>query len=1560
MFNPVEASKNIKNDFVNYLVSSFYISDDDYRNQFIDKLKSGNISKGPFVHIQQPFDTGETIDELCNQMVLSKEYRNLEKSTKKKLPLDRGLYKHQINAIDVIATKKHNAVITTGTGSGKTECFLIPVLNDLLLEKEAGTLSNPGVRAMLIYPMNALAHDQIKRLREILKDYPEITFGVYNGNTKQKESEARADYLDANGCEPPENEYISRDLMNKKPPHILCTNYAMLEHMLLKPDNAKIFENNKFKFIILDEAHVYSGATGMENALLLRRLKARISRGQKIQFILTSATLGQKGKDEKDIINFANSLTGEEFFEDDIVFGTRQMADTTNSTKAFDSLLFEKLANSEVERHKEILNDFGIVVSSVKPETYYDLCKSYSLYKNICSLDKLIDIEELANNLKFNLNDLINFLNVVCLASKNGIPLLDLKYHFFIRGLEGIYSPLIDKKEIIFEKKTHVGDINIFERAICKNCGNLGIAGIIKKRNDIEYLEISAKFDESEYYSIFDINEKDNLFFEEDVDDIVDDGGEIDEIKKDDSYKEKKLCPKCGSVADIDEELMCDCENEPKKIIYKPGTCRCARCKSGNLQKVFTNQENSTSILATSLFDNIPTKESFGKDYYGNKIRWDGGKQFLCFSDSRSDAAFFAPYLSNYQSEFIWKRAIIKALEKIDEEVDFDDFVKDVNKVLKNNESFSVDLSEDNNNKKFKELNKKNAIAAIINELINSRDKNSLMSYGLLDFKINNKNAANKLSEYFLIDENKCLKLLDYLIMFFAWNGCIQIDELDDDQEVSNNLKQYLFFTENQKMICKQKESAGNGIGWMAKYKPGKTDEFFNNSRTEIVERVLGFDTKKANEFLDKYLQILDKNGIIKRDGRKDEYYYLPVDNFIILPKEETKFFKCKKCGKITTHNLDGICNEHRCGGKLFETDYKDLFLKNEFAAIYNNENLKHMLIKEHTAQLSNKEGHEYQKMFEKNKIHALSCSTTFEMGVDVGELETVFLRNVPPTAANYAQRAGRAGRSKDAAAYCLCFAKLSSHDYNYFNNPEKIIIGNIIPPVFKIDNEKIVDRHVYAIMFGYFFQKYNKYFKAQNFLLGDDIDKIKGYEIFKKMLKSKPVDLIELLEHSIPSFTNIDSYISKLVESNGILENSVMEFLENIKTLEKLKKDAAKSGDTRQEERYLNMLKNYKAVEMIDFLVTNNVIPKYGFPIDSVSLNVRGEKAEKSLNLSRSRALAISEYAPGENVIANGKVYESRYINKSYINDGGKPKLTFFERTIGKCPECNTYNYFEIKEKEQYCNVCGSQIKMIQDGIVPKKGFTSSSNVKPVKMKKPDKKYSSQGHYIPDENVSESIIFNIKGKDIELKTTLNDRIMNVSNDDFYVCNFCGYSVTKLDKKEFKTDKETYKKVKDGRTKMIDLSHKGLDYKSCLGHLYKRRLIDIYNTDVLVMNFGKYASCDYDEALSVLYGLLDAISEVLSIERSDINGTLFSNFEDDTFAGYQLVFYDTVPGGAGNVKLLLKEQEKLEEIFNAAYKKLKNCKCSNSCYNCLNNYSNQRYHDKLSRNLAIDFIEKFI
>ena len=318
MFNPAKASQNIKDEFIDYICTLHAFTDERYQKQLREQLEQV-ISAGPYVDIKDILKTGASLKDLIDEGVISSLFAEVEKNKpasklyKRKLPLTRPLYVHQEQALRK-AIEGRNLIVSTGTGSGKTECFLLPILNELLREKEAGTLG-PGVRAMLIYPMNALANDQMKRIREILMYYPDITFGVYNGSTEYEEDEAIEVYKSMFSNEripelkkPLDNEILSRDKMKETPPNILFTNYAMLEHMLLRPNGDVVFSNADFKFVVLDEAHVYAGATGIETAMLMRRLRARIKSSKPTQFILTSATLGNGNEDNKDdIVKFGNN-----------------------------------------------------------------------------------------------------------------------------------------------------------------------------------------------------------------------------------------------------------------------------------------------------------------------------------------------------------------------------------------------------------------------------------------------------------------------------------------------------------------------------------------------------------------------------------------------------------------------------------------------------------------------------------------------------------------------------------------------------------------------------------------------------------------------------------------------------------------------------------------------------------------------------------------------------------------------------------------------------------------------------------------------------------------------------------------------------------------------------------------------------------------------------------------------------------------------------------------------------------------------------------------------------
>jgi len=319
MFNPILASNNIKHSYIDYITTTLYIANKIYRHLFKEALsKDGIISKGPYIDIGGSYESGKSINEMVSNGKLSTLFRTLEHVDEnfKEIKIKRPLYSHQEKALSQ-AINGNNLIITTGTGSGKTECFLLPILQTLLDEKVKGTLTR-AVRTIIIYPMNALANDQMKRLRKILIDCPEIYFGLYNGNTRHRQTQAYSDYKELYENEPLPNETISREVMQEYPPHILITNYSMLEYMMLRPKDDAVFKGANLRFIVLDEAHVYRGATGIETALLMRRLKARINNQNVVQYILTSATLGEKDADN-DIVKFAETLCGTKFYAKNII-----------------------------------------------------------------------------------------------------------------------------------------------------------------------------------------------------------------------------------------------------------------------------------------------------------------------------------------------------------------------------------------------------------------------------------------------------------------------------------------------------------------------------------------------------------------------------------------------------------------------------------------------------------------------------------------------------------------------------------------------------------------------------------------------------------------------------------------------------------------------------------------------------------------------------------------------------------------------------------------------------------------------------------------------------------------------------------------------------------------------------------------------------------------------------------------------------------------------------------------------------------------------------------------
>lgn len=286
--------------------------------------------------------------------------------------------------------------------------------------------------------------------------------------------------------------------MKSNPPHILITNYAMVEYLLLRPADSVFFHGEnatKWKFIVLDEAHTYSGATGIEVAMLLRRLKYTLTNHNRIQFILTSATLGDKS-DNSAICAFASDLctAGVQFDENSIVRAHRYYKFDITQAKEYNSNIYkvinQHLSNgatkSELlaqlqnfdERFKSSANSIG--------ELLYDFLiqdRFYFRMRKILSSTP-VTINKITEELGVSENDIVDFVTIARKAIKGNIMLFDAKYHMFVRALEGAYIVLGKQKSltILPSDNVYIDDsaYKCYKIAVCQNCGHIYIEAKIE------------------------------------------------------------------------------------------------------------------------------------------------------------------------------------------------------------------------------------------------------------------------------------------------------------------------------------------------------------------------------------------------------------------------------------------------------------------------------------------------------------------------------------------------------------------------------------------------------------------------------------------------------------------------------------------------------------------------------------------------------------------------------------------------------------------------------------------------------------------------------------------------------------------------------------------------------------------------------------------------------------------------------------------------------------------------------------------------------------------------
>ena len=1559
-FSPVLASDHIYDKYKRYLRTIFSIDNENYNQQFHKLLEDkASFAKGPYLEVQDSFEKGKSVAELIDEGMLPKDFRKIG------MPQQRPLYKHQEVALRKAAAGA-NLVVSTGTGSGKTESFMIPILAHIIWEHEDGKLT-PGVRALLIYPMNALANDQVERLRILLADYPQITYGSYTGQTKHRYQEALADYLELNdGKKPLPNELISRDQMKETPPHLLITNYAMLEYLMVRPGDNILFSGeyaDYWKYIVLDEAHVYNGGSGIEVAMLLRRLKATLQ-NDSIQYFLTSATLGSEDSNQE-VADFGKNLCDCDFRTENIIRAYRQKPVRERESLRLPISFYSEIASMihadiPAEKINQKIRGMGYPTCPALGETCYDLIlhdENYADVRRILSEGKdqgnAETVMDVARAMRWSSEQVFDFVTVASKAVRSGARLFDARYHMFLRATESVFITLPPSgKVFLTRKKTHTEvdgtDYKVFEIATCNVCHAIYLIGNVK--NDF-YQQSSFK-DEDDLHSVFLLKNQ------------ISDNDEDHSMKEEEiEAEEYEICARCGFVRKRARMKQDCCEHGDAYMVkafkvHVKGSrgilTKCPACENTNsrgmLRMFFSGQEAVTSVVGTSLFEELPsykvsveTRQEEDDDGFGfapvmMESKTSEAKQFIAFSDSRQAAAFYASYLDRTYRNILYKRLIVETLKnKNITRMPVPDFVEELA-----GEFGAHNINAHGSREAYKE-----AWKAVLQEIVDNNGNTSMCSIGLIGFSLDPQNIPP--NGKFNLSQEDVTSLCNVLI-----SGMLSDNAVYYDYSMPPADKE--FYTYNG-VEYSYTLSEPDNRKYIRSFIPRFTEK--TNKRADYLMRVLAkgnpdMDQSVVNRFLEAiWTRILRQYEYLRNDGGK---YQVDTNRLMIVRPE--KWYICSKCKRITPFNVRNVCPGYQCEGQLLEIEPSDMMKENHYYRLYQELDIRKLRVVEHTAQLDKMTAYDYQKMFKKKEIDILSCSTTFEMGVDVGSLETVFMRNMPPSPANYAQRAGRAGRSLESAAYALTFCNKSNHDFSYFTDPVRMIRGRIDPPRFEITNEKIAIRHIYASALAFFWREHEEFFATTTRMLEPGEDGVRGIDAFKAYLEGKPENLrrflLRFLPQELAEYFKVNSFgwVEHLFNDNeanpGALTKADDDYQYETGVLDEAREEAFKNNH--RVDGYTERLRVYRNEDILSFMSRKNVMPKYGFPVDTVEMGIVGEsvRGKLGLQLSRDLSLAISEYAPGSQIVANGNLITSRYIKKI-------PKLGWKMYDYIRC-ECNTLNIEVHAEDKQdqglsMCKTCGKVLDSARKRtfLVPGFGFLADGDkIEKPGLKRPEKTYRGEVSYVGFRKDINMERFEVENSVIEIAMTRGDEMAVLNESNFFVCRTCGY--TDLDETNFRP----YKKMK----------HRNSGGFICGNDTLKRFSLGYrFETDVFQLRFIEPELVDQDTALSLLYALIRGACLHLNIEEDDIAGCIqyFYN-RDMKHPNWSIVLYDKTPGGAGHVRRLY-DKEVLKQVFHYTFRMLNDCTCGGddkdaSCYACLRNYYNQKYHDRLSRGKAISFFQK--
>ncbi len=1641
----------IKNKLIDYVSTVYLGKNDSLRAACMTELKNkGVLFQEPYIEANNAYLT--IPNGIENADIPDDVKMTLLEMINRNLGVFKNPYKHQVEALENYY-KGRDLFVSTGTGSGKTECFMWPIATKLVMEQKNSpdTWGIRGIRTIMLYPMNALVSDQMGRLRKMIGNgehgFQEILhkvnpsaripqFGMYTGRTpypgvrNHKEDLKYADTIKRDIIEqsddvkkklkdlgkypskydleeyvmrleqensmltdPRDAELVTRHEMQELCPDVLITNYSMLEYMLMRPIENTIWKStkewiessisNKLLFVI-DEAHMYRGSSGGEVALLIRRVLHKLGIGRdRVQFILTSASV--PGEKDDEVKKFSCDLSAQDERNNSftIIRGTEEQISLSGKEvdpKALleyniDSLQGEWSEKKEAIREftERIHIDLGCGYENEKEveNKLYDALLSTNPMRRIMKETRgnAISFELLASKVFPGIDSEIaqkatsSFLAIAPLAkNKDNQVLYPARLHMLFRGLQGIFACSNPDCSC----KNHDGTMGLGRiylnkpGARCK-CGSL-IYELLNERS-CGALFLKGYIDTSEGESPF-VWAESGLQFSDDLTEVLfyiipDDGSfEKKSLKK--GVKEGWLNTVSGKLDYCHDDSSDDgfahvafstveIKGRPNQRVFQT----CPKCEKRNFAATdFSTKGNEPffNLVSEQFYVQPPVPQ------YSNHINQ--GRKVLLFSDSRQRAAVLARDLTRAADEDAMKKALTVAAKQLQEWAE----EHGEQPVLSLLYVFFLKVAFQNKLRFFYGNNEDNLLKDLEKMEERYKKKGEALNYPRLARR-SFSHKPDQYSEHFL--RQLCSNFRSLTDAGLCWiepcdDGEI-FEEIEDEFEnagIEMTLMEFkTLFAAWAMEIMTSEYAIGSDIPDSIRKSITGYNRMGVENENDLPPRIRNL--LAGHGYSKDQIKVITKQlSLFLTQGINTSAYYLNLETIALHFGANHEWYKCPRCSGIFPYTIWGKCAH--CGkGEprlMSGDDFKGIeFWRNPVLKAINGDPqalMTRINTEEHTAQLSHKDQRDntwsttedfemrFQNVHVNNDrpVDILSCTTTMEVGIDIGSLTAVGLRNIPPMRENYQQRAGRAGRKSASISTIMTFADNRPHDSYYFHNPDKMISGEPRIPWIDVNNLKLVYRHFNVILMTEFFES-----------IGKGIDKEEIYTFFSLWYQQ----FVSFVHGKHVSDSDMDALVPSYMEFD--YEEYKHQFLSEMESL-KNKVEAFPENYREDESTFKKVL---------DVLLEAGIFPTYSFPKDVVGFFIENSKGTKvDQKPERSLDMAISEYAPGRIIVVNKETYKSGGIysfhSKFKPGEQDHPARPYFEskdyyRPLYYCDDssCDWMGLSPVRA----CPFCGKE-SIKEKHLLKPWGFAPIAGRKQSGADEESEISYAENPSYSITPAEEEMVNVISYDNLRYSKRSDDPLIILNKGPgekgFMICKDCGAAIPGDDHSQLEKVLKPYVHPHKSYYCHHPVSQIVNTY---LGNQFRSDMvvyeIALDNDKINVDSNGLWirrAGQTLAEAMTLAGGRL------LDIEFNEIKSGYRIRYAHNIKRTYVDVFlFDSLSSGAGYCSALA---DRTEELMEETRKVLVSCptKCDSACHECLMHYWNQRVHVNLDRYAALDLL----